>query len=119
MPDEDDEFEEVELDELEDAEGQMTLESLRPGDPDYLVVTGRTDPDVDDMLEGAFANAIRVSIPAPSTIPAARAPPDVDAQPERDEDLPTDRPPAPIEDPDDVEFHAFMKNVGKLKLPDV
>lgn len=119
MPDEedDDDFEEVDPDELEEVDEHMFVESLRPGDPDYLVVTGRADSDVDEMLDDAFAGVMRPSVPAPPTIPTpARAPPSVSPETE-DEDRPTDRPPAPVEDPDEAEFNDFMKSVAKLKPP--
>lgn len=102
VPDED-EFLEVDLTEFEEADGtvdeELVVSPLDPRDPSYLVVSGRVDPAVDDMVNRLFGE-------------------DVGPTDEQD-DRPTDRPPPPADDPDDdAAFRAFMESAyGKPKSP--
>ncbi|MCC6564098.1 hypothetical protein IT087_04370 [Candidatus Uhrbacteria bacterium] len=80
----DEELEEV------DAEFVVSHSIVPPGHPDYLLLTGQTDPDVDNLVEDLFAKNT----------------------------LPTDPAPPPIEDPDEAEFRTFMQSTyGKLRPP--
>jgi hypothetical protein len=98
VPDEDEEgYLEVDLSEFEEVE----VEPLDPRDPDYLVSSGKVDPDVDEMVNRLFGDS-----------PAQKS-----REPHVEDETPTERPPPPeIEDPDEEEFRAFMNGVyGKTR----
>ncbi|MCK9361444.1 hypothetical protein M0Q28_04430 [Patescibacteria group bacterium] len=103
-PDEDAiDVDDEELEEVDAPELVVSHSMVPPGHPDYLLLTGQADPDVDSLVEDLFAK---------NTLPTDPAP----ADPE--DERPTDPPPPPVEDPDDEEFRSFMQSTyGKLRPP--